>query len=253
MTVFEPSSAVRRSDLPMYLVENLRDPAGPGSRNTCGGRPILPAGEDWPECYCGARMVFFFQLDVPPDIPRFGGDHLLVFQCPEHNDAACLPGDPEQLPERYWENPRVLDHPGAFWRILLHRDPTGPADAEDPYLHGRELVLRPECEMETVWRAVPPVPRGMFTELSVGRSGFKVGGLPCWLQDPQRHYCACGAEMVFLCGIPEDAGFASRPAQPEQPHSSYVDSYVLFLGNAVYLLACPEHCHPAAVWPVPQN
>jgi hypothetical protein len=24
-------------------------------------------------------MVLFFQVDIPPDIPDFGGDHLLVF------------------------------------------------------------------------------------------------------------------------------------------------------------------------------
>lgn len=250
MTVFEPSSVVRRSGLPMYVVEDPRHAASPGARNTFGGRPILPEGEDWPECYCGERMVFFFQLDVPPDIARFGGDHLLVFQCPVHNDAACLKEDREQLSERYWENPRIWGHPGAFWRIVLHRDPTGPADAEEPRLLGRELVLRPECEEETVWQ---PVPRGMYPELSVGRREFKVGGLPCWQQDPESHRCACGAEMLFLCGLPEDVGFESRPGQPEQLDSSYSYACVLFLGNALYLLACPEHCHPAAVWPVLQH
>ncbi|EFL07374.1 MULTISPECIES: hypothetical protein [Actinomycetes] len=249
MTVFEPSAEIRRSDLPMYLVENPGIPTGPGSRNTFGGRPILPESEDWPECYCGARMVLFFQLDVPPDIPRFGGDHLLVFQCPVHNDAACLRENSEQLPRRYWEEPRIWGHPGAFWRIMLHRDATGPADAEEPHLLGCELVLRPECETETGWRAVP----SGEIELSVGRGEFKVGGLPRWQQDPEGHRCACGAEMLFLCGLPEDVGFKSGPGQPEQPDSSYSDAYVLFLGNAVYLLACPEHCHPAAVWPVPQN
>lgn len=237
----------------MYLVETLRAPAGPGSRNTFGGRPILPAGEDWPECYCGARMVLFFQLDVPSDIPRFGGDHLLVFQCPVHNDAACLPGDPEQLPERYWENPHVLDHPGAFWRIMLHRDATGPADAEEPHILGCELVLRPEYETETVWRAVPPVPRGMFTELRVGRLKFKVGGLPRWLQRAEVRRCVCGAEMVFLCEIPGETTFARRPGQPEQPDTFDPDCYLLFLGNEIYLHACPERCHPAAIWPVLQR
>ncbi|MGV9299806.1 hypothetical protein [Amycolatopsis sp. NPDC003676] len=248
MTVFEPSSEIRRADLPMYLVEDPRAPASPDSRNTFGGRPILPAGEDWPECYCGARMVLFFQLDVPPDIPRFGGDHLLVFQCPVHNDAACLREDPQQFPERYWEKPRIWGHPGAFWRIMLHRDPTGPAAEEEPHLLSRELVLRPEPETETVRR-----PGETHPGLSVGRGGFKVGGLPRWQQDPESHRCACGAEMLFLCGLPEDVGFQSRPGQPEQLDSSYSYAYVLFLGNALYLLACPEHCHPAAVWPVLQH
>ncbi|WP_409181152.1 hypothetical protein F9C11_32380 [Amycolatopsis sp. VS8301801F10] len=248
MTSFAPSAAVRRPDVPRYLVEDSHVPASPGSRNTFGGRPILPEGEDWPECYCGAWMVLFFQLDVPPDIPRFGGDHLLVFQCPVHNDAACLREKSEQFPRRYWEKPRIWGHPGAFWRIMLHRDPTVPAE-EEPHLPGSELVLRPECETETRWRAGPSGETGV----SVGRSEFKVGGLPHWQQDPESHRCGCGAEMLFLCGLPEDVGFESRPGQPEQPDSSYSDAYVLFLGNALYLLACPEHCHPAAVWPVLQR
>ncbi|MGW7537125.1 hypothetical protein [Amycolatopsis sp. NPDC054798] len=253
MTVFEPSSVVRRADLPMYVVEDPRHAASPGARNTFGGRPILPEGEDWPECYCGERMVFFFQLDVPPDIARFGGDHLLVFQCPVHNDAACPQGDSPQLPERYWEDPQILEHPGAFWRIMLHRDPAAPAAAEERHLLSSELVLRAECEEETVWQAVPPVPRGMFTELRVGRREFKVGGLPRWLQRAENRRCACGAEVGFLCEVPEHIGFARRPGQPEQPDTYDPDRYLLFLGNEVYLFACPEHCHPAAVWPVLQR
>ena len=242
----------------MYVVENLRDAAGPGSRDTIGGRPILPAGEDWPECYCGARMVLFFQLDVPPDIPRFGGDHLLVFQCPVHNDAARInDAGSSRLPERYGETPMVRGHPSPFWRIMLHCDPTGPADAEEPHLLGCELVLRPEYETVTMWldetRARYATDDEMIAAEGVGRNQFKVGGLPCWLQDPVAHRCAYGAEMVFLCGLPEDIGFPRRPGQPEQPHTSDPDCYVLFLGVAIHLFACPEHCHPAAVWPVLQH
>ncbi|WP_406630823.1 hypothetical protein [Amycolatopsis sp. WGS_07] len=171
MSNFEPPSLVRRSEAPMYVVENLRDTAGPGSRDTIGGRPILPAGEDWPECCCGARMVLFFQ----------------------------------------WETPMVRGHPSPFWRIMLHRDPTGPADAEEPHLLGCELVLRPEYETVTMWldetRARYATDDEMFAAEGVGRNQFKVGGLPCWLQDPVARQCACGAEMVFLCGLPEDIGF----------------------------------------------
>ncbi|MFF4283890.1 hypothetical protein ACFY0R_01010 [Streptomyces sp. NPDC001633] len=47
--------------------------------------------------------------------------------------------------------------------------------------------------------------------------------------------------------------FAVHPGLPEQPYSVGADTYNLFLANEVYLLACPAHCDPAAVWPVNQN
>jgi hypothetical protein len=47
--------------------------------------------------------------------------------------------------------------------------------------------------------------------------------------------------------------FAVHPGLPEQPYSVGADTYNLFLGNEIYLLACPDHCDPAAVWPVNQN
>ncbi|MFJ7213506.1 hypothetical protein [Amycolatopsis sp. NPDC098790] len=243
---------VRQSELPMYLIENLRDEAGAGSRNTIGGHPVLPAGESWPLCYCGERMVLFFQLDIPADIPAFGGDHLLVFQCPTHNDAACLKEMQEQLPERYWEAPQIWQHPGAFWRILLHRDETGPADDVEPHLRPYQLALLPDAETLTIWRPAE-VSDDAFGEHGIGRQEFKVGGAPSWAQDPESYQCACGARLTFLCQIPENFGFEKRPDQPEQPDTFNSDQYGLFLGNEVYVLACPARCHPAAAWPVNQN
>ncbi|WP_337825024.1 hypothetical protein [Amycolatopsis sp. A1MSW2902] len=222
MTAFEPSPEVRRPDLPMYLVENPYLRARPGSRNTFGGRPILPEDEDWPECYCGERMTLFFQLDVPPDIPRFGGDHLLVFQWPVHNDAACLPGEPEQLPERYWENPHVLDHPGAF---------SGVRDGNRVEACPARRVHRTEHRPDGV----------QSRRAAVLASGSATARL--------RVRCRDGV-LVRDSGVHR---IREAPGRADQRHDSYGESYVLLLGNAVHLLACPEHCHPAAVWPVPQN
>ncbi|MEU0651353.1 hypothetical protein ACWEV9_06945 [Streptomyces albogriseolus] len=47
--------------------------------------------------------------------------------------------------------------------------------------------------------------------------------------------------------------FGVRPGAPVQPYSIRDDAYLLFLGNEVYLLACPKRCDPAAVFPVNQN
>ncbi|CAL9558299.1 hypothetical protein SUDANB121_04596 [Nocardiopsis dassonvillei] len=58
---------------------------------------------------------------------------------------------------------------------------------------------------------------------------------------------------VYLCRIPENTKFATRPGAPEQPDGIADDACVLFPGNEVYLLACPDHCDPAAVRPVNRN
>ena len=53
--------------------------------------------------------------------------------------------------------------------------------------------------------------------------------------------------------MPETWEFGVRPGAPVQPYSIRDDAYLLFLGNEVYLLACPKRCDPAAVLPVNQN
>lgn len=59
--------------------------------------------------------------------------------------------------------------------------------------------------------------------------------------------------MAFLCQVPEYQEFGVHPGAPVQPHSIRDDAYLLFLGNEVYLLACPARCDPAAVFPVNQH
>lgn len=224
------------SGTPRYLVE-IED--GPVGRDTVGGIPVLPAGESWPHCHCGTRMVLFFQLDIPADVPVFGRDHLLVFQCTGHNEgfsADVQLGD--RLPERFWDHPPVPGLAGVFWRILLYRNGS-PTGESEPHLVPRRLTVRPEAEE--------------LDEYGSASREFKIGGVPSWLQDPEQYRCACGAELEYLAEVPADHGFERQPGQPEQPHTPDPDAYVLFLGNELYLHACPAHCHPAAVWPIMQN
>jgi hypothetical protein len=223
------------------MIEIGFESAGPSTRNTVGGWPILDAGLSWPSCDCGERMVLFFQLDVPADIPVFGGDHLLVFQCRKHNDAN-YPLSGNQLPPLFWDSP-----PGGqlrFWQIFLHRGSVSAAEP-DPYLQPRPLTLHLVEER--------------LDQDGCGRWEFKLGGAPAWIQDPEHCSCQCGADMVLLCQVPADLSFPKRPGQPDQPPepdrpTTFVnDEYVLFLGNRVYIMACPAHCHPAAAWPILQN
>lgn len=207
-----------------------------GTRNTIGGWPILEVDQPWPSCDCGERMVFYFQVDIPPEVATFGGDHVMVFQCPVHNEA-CFPPDSEQLPVRFWDHPPAPNKE-VFWRILLHRTGTPAADP-DPYLQPRRLTLRQTSdEVDEFGRGVPV---------------FKVSGVPSWAQKPEHYRCPCGADLAFVCQIPENFGFDIIPGQPEQPDTFDSTQYGLFLGNEVYILACSAHCDPAAAWPVNQN
>jgi hypothetical protein len=212
----------------MWVIELSGEAAVAGDRNTVGGWPVLGPGVEWPDCTCGVRMALFFQIDVPEDIPHFGGEHLLFFQCPVHND----PSDgPRQLPERFWETPLGCNDT-AFWRILRHRGDLVAAEP-DPLMEPRRLVLRaagPDDEWD-----------------------FRIGGAPAWVQGPEPHTCACGTEMEFLLQVPENYGFRTRPGTPEQDGAFSSTDYGLLLGNIVYVLACPKRCDPAAAWPPVQN
>ena len=211
----------------MYVVEVTSTPAVPGDRDTLGGWPVLDPDTPWPACPCGAPMVLFFQLDLPPDVAVLGGEHLLAFQCPQHNEA-CFPPDEQQLPPRYWDRPPPPnDFP--FWRFLLQRAGVVSATA-DPVLQALRLTLEPG---ESDW-------------------AITVGGEPRWSQDPEHYRCSCGSDLVYLLGIPDSFGFPQQPGAPQQPDTFSAVEYCMFLGNSVYLLACPVRCDPAALWPMNQ-
>jgi hypothetical protein len=59
--------------------------------------------------------------------------------------------------------------------------------------------------------------------------------------------------MRFLCQLPENYPFRKAKNAPAQPDPFSQTDYGLFLGNAVYLLACEARCSPFAVHPVVQN
>ncbi|WP_207958241.1 hypothetical protein [Streptomyces sp. YIM 98790] len=226
--------------VPAYRAVVGDEPLTGPVRNSVGGWPYLDAGQEWPQCFCGLDLVLYFQFDIPADVEFFGGTHLLVFHCRAHNDAASPELRDGRLVPRYWQAPQP-PYPGTFWRILLQDNPS-PTDRPEPHLQPRPLTLTPFTDH--------PLPWG--DEEFVGAQEFKVGGIPSWAQGPESYRCACGADLVYLCQVPEDMPFTTRPGSPEQPYGS-TDEYCLFLGNEVYLLAYPARCHPAATWPVNQK
>jgi|UniRef100_A0AAU3HQ44 hypothetical protein len=234
----ESSTWTMQAVSPAYTIEIGTEPLDRPTRNSVGGWPFLDDADGWPECFCGERMALFFQLDIPVDIRHFGGDHLLVFHCRAHNDASGPELTDGRLVPRYWDAPQP-PYPRPFWRVLLQRHAALPTAAAEPSLRAVPLTLRPFVDT--------PGPHGL------GARSFKVGGTPSWAQDPEHYSCACGSDLVYLCQVPESMDFAVHPGLPEQPYSVGADTYNLFLGNEIYLLACPDHCDPAAVWPVNQN
>lgn len=234
----EQDAAKTLAVLPAHAVEVGTEPLDRPTRDSVGGWPFLDDAQAWPECFCGERLALFFQLDIPLDVEHFGGDHLLVFHCRAHNDPATPELTDGQLVPGFWDAPQP-PHPRPFWRVLIQRNAVLPQEEIEPSVRALPLTLRPFVDT--------PNPHGL------GEQNFKVGGTPSWAQAPEYYRCACGEDLVYVCQVPEDMEFSVHPGLPEQPDSVGDDTYVLFLGNEVYLLACPAHCDPAAVWPVTQN
>jgi hypothetical protein len=223
--------------MPAFTVEIGTDALVGPARNSVGGWPFLAEGQAWPECFCGERMALFFQLDVPQRMGPFSGDHLAVFHCSAHNDAVFPPLTEGRLAAEYWDVPQG-PYSGSFARVLLQREAALPAPDPDPLIRALPLKLVPFADELDAY--------------GLGAQGFKVGGVPSWAQDPEYYRCACGVELVYLCQVPENWEFEMYPGSPDQPYS-IGDALTLMLGNEVYLLACPAHCNPAAVWPVNQR
>lgn len=234
----EPEMQAMHAVMPAFTVEVGTEALAGPARDSAGGWPFLAEGQAWPECFCGERMALFFQLDLPQGMGPFSGDHLVVFHCRAHNDAVFPPlAEGGRLSAEYWDAPQG-PYPGPFARVLLQREAVLPAPDPDPLIRAIPLKLEPFADGPDVY--------------GLGAQGFKIGGVPSWAQDPEYYQCACGADMVFLCQVPEDWEFDVYPGSPKQPNGIGT-TYHLFLGNEVYLLACPTHCDPAAVWPVNQN
>ena len=220
-----------------HRIKSVPVSADDNPRNSIGGAAVLPAEMKWPCCACGQRMVLFFQLDVAEvfGLPFVPGSHLSVFMCPVDNDA------PEQfrkyrLPGQFWKRRRQIDGKKRFYELVLHK----PGIREQVHTVEPHLVQR-------------GLSFNQKPEQIAGVQGFKVGGHPFWVQGPNYHECACGAEMQFLCQLPENFPFRKTPNAPEQANSFSRNEYCLFLGNLVYVLACEAQCNPLAVHAVVQN
>lgn len=212
-------------------------------RNSIGGYPILNENQDWFECgICGARQIVFLQFDIAEEfnLPFASGSHLSVFMCPHHNDAPISYFGSRTLPNDYWKN-------GEFYRLILN-----PPNIKERLLDLEPHLLYQSLNFEEVEESISAEDFEV-ENYEIGSSGLKVGGVPFWIQEPEVYNCFCGAQMKFVCQIPEDFGFDKSPEAESHPDSFSADSYYLFLGNEVYIFACADQCNPLAVIAVAQN
>jgi hypothetical protein len=212
------------------------------ARDSLGGRPNLGESQTWPLCkLCGERMLFYLQFDLRPEFetPFISGSHFLVFACCQHDDiASLLPRSGIALPPEFWEQT------GGHYELLFNRP------------HQAEVVLETDARIvphKLSFSKQPERLRATPFGYDVGAEEAKIGGVPCWLQDPEEYRCYCGAPMRYFCQLPEYFEFPKAAGAPIQPNGVSGDSYILFLGNAVYFLACEKQCSPFAVIAVMQN
>lgn len=213
-------------------------------RSSIGGYPVLPTGETWPLCTedaCGQRMSLFLQAEVED---RFNllfatGSTLSVFQCLAHDDPfedldTKSPTKAKPcLPDRYWEHANYA---------LYFTAPGGQRSADmEPHVTYSQLTFAAEPE---------PKPRSIE---ALNYKQIKIGGSPFWIQRPKLWHCSCGAEMAFLCSVPEDLNYPRTAGSPRQPNVYSEGYHRLFLGLSTYIFACKAHCNPRAVVAVRQN
>lgn len=215
-----------------YARVRLSDRFGSGSM--LGGAPVLPAGISRPRCkMCGQLLTAFFQAEIPSglDVPFEPGSRLTLFACPTHDDCpghiytdGAINPPSGRLPERFWEDND--GHYAAYFSRPAFELTTHPSD-------GRIVPVALAIEVEH--------------EEAEPELQFKIGGAPALLDEPAEYTCCCGAPMDLVCQLPPDLEIPIEPEAPRQPNGYSDETYVLFLGNATYVLACSNQCDPRAV------
>jgi hypothetical protein len=231
---------------------------GDSDRDGFGGRPYLRDGK-WPVCTheavlkdvvddkptyapctrLGQPMTHFLRFDIRAEwqTPFAAGSHFSLFHCVACADAFIPPTDrppPWQMPARFWESTEIVGrHCNYGWWYAALEPPGAPlvrAASAEPLLVEQSLAfVRDDDKLPSV------------------------GGKPRWLQGAEGYVCPCGAAMALVVQLPENFPFPTTPGAPEQRGTYSKKRYKLFLGNAVYMFACPKGCDPRSVLPVNQS
>jgi hypothetical protein len=211
----------------------------PNEPNSIGGTPWLPSCIEWPHCkQCDERLTFLLQFTIDESfgVPLRPGSHFLAFACWQHDDIADL--HDTELPSAFWTA-------GAgHYQMILARP-----DEEKRFLERDDRVSPHRIEFARRSESIKRLGRGY----DIGADCAKVGGVPCWAQEPERYICGCGAPMEYFAMLAEYFEFPTVSGAPVQPHGTGDDHYLLFLGNANYFMACSRQCSPFAVLTLMQN
>ena len=215
----------------------------PLGRSTIGGAPVLAPDQAWPKCrLCKERMILFFQFDLKEqfDLPLKTGSHLLVFMCPVHNDEPTdISGELDRkLPDDYWQKDYghfavILNRPLKEERVL----------EQEPCIVPKAIKFGKTQEEDIRWDG----------RVEVGTEGFKIGGVPAWLETPVSYDCFCGAEMILLCQVPERFAFPRGKAGPIQKETISKDVYLLMSGKQLFIMTCKDQCTPRSLYVVAQQ
>jgi hypothetical protein len=202
-----------------------------GFHSFLGGKPVLPVGQEIPECVlCGASQTFMFQVAFPIGHP-WGGHSLAVFACtscaqegyfiPKMLDCALRGADiPKAFLESYQRN----------FKFIAFRTEEGVIRSN--------YVEKVDCQLLMLKACDDP-----------NFKGTKIGGCPNWLLDdetPATYDTTC--RMVFLMQLEQGMKFKLKAGAPHQielslnrkPVSSPFDYYQLFLGNALFLFGTEQ-------------
>lgn len=221
----------------MHLITLSEIEACNPSRNSQGGTPYLPERVDIPRCaLCQEQMLLFFQFEIKQKfkLPFASGAQLAVFMCPTHNDIPQIPNiEKGQNPESY-----KLQAPGHYKLYLF-----SPKESLVAKPLKKQLLTSYSLNFQSSSEEIEDLGDGIQS----GIEAFKVGGQPSWINFTNTSKCSCGADMAFVCQLPENYGFQCAADAPSQPDSFSYEQYCLFLGNLVFILACSANCSPTSV------
>jgi hypothetical protein len=193
-------------------------------------------------------LFFQFDIDERFQLPFKTGSHLSMFMCIKHDEPTNPPLWPShtgKLPDNYWDCGEEGEV--GHYQLIMNLP-----NSTEQVLDIEERVILSSIKFEEEEEQITVCgPEGKTWE--IGKQEFKVGGIPSWAQNPEQYQCSCGAEMKFICQIPQDFDFPKKPDAPNQKSTWSDKKYNLFLGNEVYIFGCSEQCNPNAVWPITQS
>lgn len=203
-------------------------------KNMIGGDAIVHKSFNIPQCnQCGGELLLFIQFDLSEffELPFENNSHFVLFMCPKCNEIPTFESFQNgNLPPKFWTKTE-----GHFMAALFR-------PVEDEIIIKQKPILIPhKLNFSPMYDELKPIEE------------IRIGAEPYWFQDPEVYTCCCGEKMKFFCQIPENYGFTKQKDAPEQSDSFSEHEYCLFLGNEIYIFACPKQCTPNSVWITVQN